>query len=155
MAKSTRRGTGQRISRSKKPLRQFSKRPGYSIPGLTTSRRQDRTTPHAVHARRSNRRIPAKTISRGPTESPHPKRNRLPRKLNDRRNNLRPKRSTALRLPTTLLPLRRPNENASRNKTKNFLCTRTAKTRRAIIIRSGFGGINGYLKYKLHGELCK
>ena len=68
------------------------------------------------------------------------------RPLNRRGKMQPPKPSPARRLPASLVSARKTNEDASSRKTTK--CTQKKNVKRAVIIATGYGGINKAKRYK-------
>jgi len=106
-----------------------------------------------LRARPGRRRLASLTLRGRSSPGPRIARDRLPDGLLYRRDSLRgnaERRSTNKGLPTSVLSLRRRDENASDNQTTRSVCTRKKATRRAVLIATGYGGINGARQYKEH-----
>jgi hypothetical protein len=133
----------------KKRARGRAKAPRSSRPSKaarrTTPRRQTRQSP-ALSPRRTDRGLPAALEPSRVISRPRRTRNRL---LDDagRRSRLRSQRSSRPRLSAGLVQARRADGNASARQTRQSLCTRKKATRRAVIIATGHGGINGKRNY--------
>ncbi len=137
MPKRSRKSTGRRTKSSSK---RRSRR--------GTASRREPTAETAVRQRRSDRHLPsASELRRTPLRS-RTERDTMPVRARDRRNRLRPSKRARRRLSHLGLSLRRPNENASDNQTALRVCTRKKETRRAVIIATGHGGINGQRNYR-------
>lgn len=62
----------------------------------------------------------------------------------------KPREAAKRGLPAALMPVRRTDENAPDNQATRSVCTRKKASRRAVIIATGYGGINNARKYKKH-----
>jgi chemotaxis response regulator CheB len=109
-----------------------------------------RRTLETLSERRSRRRLVASPKRVQDSANSRRKANRLPDRILDRRTRLSPQRSTRPRLSNTVLQVRRTDENASARQTTRSVCTRKKEARRAVIIATGNGGINGVRNYKKH-----
>lgn len=108
--------------------------------------RQQQETP--VRSRRTVRRV-SRPIERGESfDRSRDRGNKMPVGHRNRRNSMHSQRQPQIGLPSSLLPTRYPNENASNNKTTRSVCTRKKAARRHMIIATGYGGKNGFTDYK-------
>lgn len=89
------------------------------------------------------------------TDSPRQARNRLSTQRRDRRDPLQSQRRLVKGLSPMVLPERKPHANATSKSSRQSLCARKAKARRAVIIATGYGGINGVRTYKRRNQTCR
>lgn len=108
-----------------------------------------------VRARPSTRRVSGRTVTSRRVASSWQTRNQLRDPTRIRRARVLSQRGrTRARLSPALMPVRRSNENASRNETTRSVCTRKKQARRAVIIATGYGGRNGRRDYRQRSK-CK
>lgn len=160
MARRSRGSTGQRRRSYRSRARQSPQRSEDAWQrDLSTSRRgagrrgEPRRTLETVRERRSARQTRT-IVSRGRRDqSPRRNRDELQTGRKHRRANLRTSReNTARRLPRSSLPVFRRNENASDPQTTRSVCTRKKQARRAVIIATGYGGVNNQRNYRRHKQ---
>lgn len=123
-------------------------------PARSDSPRRRHGASSLVPSRRPLDRIRSRTERRRRTIVSRTLRDDVPGQRQFRRDDLQPRRRSRSGLPATTLSLRRPNENASREKTSGKLCTRKKEVRRAVIMATGYGGINNARNYRKH-EQCR
>jgi hypothetical protein len=109
---------------------------------------QARDTQSVVLARRGDGRVSAATLAGQRVAYAWQTGNKLSAQSRNRRANLRPQRRAEPRLSAGVVPVSRFNEHASRVETTRSVCTRKKEARRAVIIATGHGGINGQRQYK-------
>jgi hypothetical protein len=139
--------TGRSRSRSSKTIHRQNTRIRSNRNGSTVQRERPR---RAVRKKTANLTAPVRVERRRRVENTHPIRDRVPGRRVHRGASVRAQRSPRKRLSAGLLPLRRPNENASRQQTTRSVCARKKETRRAVIIANGHGGINNANRYRRH-----
>ncbi|AXL15458.1 hypothetical protein [Microviridae sp.] len=154
MRRKSRGYTGRRASSFSKAgarLSRSARQPATNTRRNTEGRGNARKTSKTIYARHSSRRTTATPKRSRSLESARSIRNQLQTRSLHRRTDMRePGKTTVRRLSSTILPLRRDNENASDKQTTRSVCTRKKQAKRATIIATGYGGKNGFTNYKQH-----
>lgn len=123
----------------------------YKTTRSPSTRGKHTKTAHAVSVRRTTRRVYSPAIRSRDSQSLRTNReNGLHSGLRHRGTAVlaRSKSAPARRLPQSVLSSRSLHENASSRKTTRGVCTRKKQERRAVIIATGYGGINNARNYR-------
>lgn len=102
----------------------------------------------ALAARRGDRRVHRRPIGRRTLIGAGVAGDGMPTGHRQRRANLQSQRKPRSGLSPASLSLRRTDAPASRVETTRSVCTRKKEARRAVIIATGYGGINNQTNYR-------
>lgn len=147
MRRKFKNSTGRKRRSSRRPSHRPGRRPTPS--GRVSTRGAVTRKKKALSERRASRPVLGTAKPSRSIKTSRPTRNRLPDRPSDRpKNMLRDRPAKRQGLSSGTLQIRRANENASGQQTRQSLCTRTKQTKRAVIIATGYGGINNQRNYR-------